>query len=258
MCARDGCVVEFIGVPGVGKSTVAGEAARLLEGAGVPVRLVRSDAPRTGLRLARRARTLGTLVRGLVLRPRACARAIRLARLSRQQSRRDALEVAWGCVLLAGRATERTRGAVVLLDQGWFQAVWSVLLRATAPEDVAGAAADWLERVLPARLVVVSLTSPPSVWQERLRSRGTAVRLEVAAREGRGEEELERAPVILDTVLGLARALSAGENRELRLVEVENGSGSSADAAAGEVLDALRATGLIGGLEADRARAPAP
>jgi thymidylate kinase len=120
-------VVEFLGLPGAGKSTLARLAAEALVERGIAVEYVNrtlthgAGPPRRWLRKA------GRVIEGLVRTPRCSALTIRRIHETRQRSPRDFLITAFNWLLvttLVRRAAASRK--VFLLDQGIAQALWSV------------------------------------------------------------------------------------------------------------------------------------
>ncbi|HEX6010773.1 MAG TPA: hypothetical protein VFY87_03005 [Geminicoccaceae bacterium] len=120
-------VVEFLGLPGAGKSTLARLAAEALVERGIAVEYVNRTLTH-GAGLPRRwLRKTGRVIEGLVRTPRCSARTIRHIHETRQRSPRDFLITAFNWLLvttLVRRAAASRK--VVLLDQGIAQALWSV------------------------------------------------------------------------------------------------------------------------------------
>ena len=125
--ANGAMVVEFLGLPGAGKSTLARLAAEALVECGIAVEYV-NLAPTRGAGLPRRwLRKAGRVIEGLARTPRCSARTIRRIHETRQRSPRDFLITAFNWLLvttLVRRAAASRK--VVLLDQGIAQALWSV------------------------------------------------------------------------------------------------------------------------------------
>jgi DNA polymerase III delta prime subunit len=180
-------IIEFLGPPAVGKTTLATALARRLEEAGQRTALVLSDRPaetspeaRSGIpprtrlpaplrRLLRPAGTTTAMVRQVLIRspeaqtiaevmailpPRTVLSALRL----RQYLLR--LLLAWSEAVRAGRVT--------LFDQGCAQAVCSLALQA---DSVESARLSRALQLLPAADLVVRVAAPPSLIEARLRAR---------------------------------------------------------------------------------------
>ena len=125
--ANGAMVVEFLGLPGAGKSTLARLAAEALVECGIAVEYV-NRVPTRGAGLPRRwLRKAGRVIEVLARTPRCSARTIRRIHETRQRSPRDFLITAFNWLLvttLVHRAAASRK--VVLLDQGIAQALWSV------------------------------------------------------------------------------------------------------------------------------------
>ncbi len=179
-------VIEFLGIPGAGKTTLASAVAEELRGRGYSCHLSLSDDPprRRGLRarilhvkkivwaLAADPR-LGSCLLVFVLRTRPRS----LPRISRMGS---FIRLMDGAFRRSRRGPER----YVVLDQGLLQAIWSIALFGTPPPQSSLRA---LLRVLHARYPVgaVVVDVEPGLAWERLVTRPVAKsRIE---RAGRGD-----------------------------------------------------------------------
>lgn len=120
-------VVEFLGLPGVGKSHAARLVAARLAARGMPVQ---STALRIneGLGAWQRRRAKGRLVAAEAIgRPRNTVRVVRAVARSRQRARLDLARLTYNWLFvtrLLRRA--RSRPSIELLDEGIFQLLWSI------------------------------------------------------------------------------------------------------------------------------------
>ena len=201
-----GYVVEFYGLPGAGKSTLARAVVAQLRLRGVPTTDVMATLGPDASRAARAARKLGAVASGI-----GQAGSMRLVRgvgmRSDQRHRRD--QVARPANLLVVRnAVWRAHGrpGVHVLDQGPIQEWWSAALRADHERVLELAMAD---PAVPADLIV-RVDAPIDVLVQRLEARGPRQsRLEALDREAR-VRELQRGEMLLaslsDQLVHSARA----------------------------------------------------
>lgn len=124
-------VVEFCGLPGSGKSSLAGQTCRAFRAAGVEAHVIDtpvSAAVPTHTRLRRR----GSLaLAGLAAQPLDTARAARLVAATGPSPRDGAALLAQLLTVQRLTARARLRGGVALLEEGTVQTMWSLALRST-------------------------------------------------------------------------------------------------------------------------------
>lgn len=210
-------VIELCGLPGAGKTTVAGDLVDCLADHGVAARVVdrhlSADVSRA-LRLARKATTLARVVAADPGREVAAARLLG----SGQSNRRDtiALPVQWW-VAKDVLARSRLLTGVAVAEEGLVQALWSAGLRRRhgAADELAG-----LARTAAAPDVVVHLDVPVQVALHRLRSRRSR-----HSRVQRLEEHEQVAALGLGDTL-LRELLEQWRSRQLSQVLTVDGEGS--------------------------------
>jgi hypothetical protein len=127
--------VEFVGLPGAGKSTIATLLAERLKKAGWDVR---SRGEILGDRLGflrRQWMRFRIVVKWMVTDGRFSGHIVRYVRAAGQITTIDAIKVIWNFwVVLALMADHRqTSNNLMIVDQGLLQAVWSILLTTRNP-----------------------------------------------------------------------------------------------------------------------------
>ena len=233
-----GVLVEFIGLPGSGKSTIAHALADLLRDRGEPVSEPtwhNDHASRRPMRALRKA----SLALSASMRDRARARElVDWVRNSRQPTTRETVKLVVNALYLA-EATERCARAqgVHIFDQGLLQELWSVLYRARQNENLERRCADQMV-MCGARLNVVIVDAPLGVLQRRLEARTQgASRLERHLRDSGPHAALQRAVFAQRRVEEVADALSSCH--AIRLLRVSGGGDLSVRQAARVVGDWL-------------------
>ena len=165
--ASVGYVVEFCGLPGAGKSTLARAVVAQLRLRGVPTTDVMATLGPDAPRIARVTRKFGSALAGV--REASSARLVAgVALRSAQQDRRDRL--ARPANLLVVRhavARARRRPGVHVLDQGPLQEWWSAALRANDARVLEMAAHDRAPR----SHLVVEVRTPIELLVDRLEAR---------------------------------------------------------------------------------------
>lgn len=191
-----GTVVEFCGLPGAGKSTIARALVAALRLQAVPTTDVMAPIGPTAPRAVRIRRKSAVIARGMVSRG-GLEIATNLGLRSGQEAARD--RIARPANLLVVRnAVRRAQGraGVHVLDQGPIQEWWSAALRADDARVLQWAAAD----PAPRADLVVRVDAPTDVLIARLARRDAREsRLEAVA--GRGlEQELQHGAELLDAL----------------------------------------------------------
>ena len=131
-------LVEFVGVPGGGKSTLARELACDLRADSLPVRTPVSEVNTIESRIHRVQRKSTIIARYALRHPRRTVGWIRTVRRLSGGVRRDTVNVGFYWLFVAGALScYRGSDGVTIADQGLFQAYWSAVLgNPTPPEDV--------------------------------------------------------------------------------------------------------------------------
>ena len=180
-----GYVVEFCGLPGAGKSTLARAVVAQLRLRSVPTTEVMATLGPDAPRVARVTRKLGAVLSG-IREPGSARVATDVALRSAQQDRRDRLARPAN-LLVVRHAVMRAhrRPGVHVLDQGPLQEWWSAALRADDARVLEMAAHDRA----PHAHLVVRVRAPIEVLVDRLADRGARQsRLEALDRASRADE----------------------------------------------------------------------
>jgi hypothetical protein len=226
-----GCVVELLGLPGAGKTHVAGLLSAALARRGVPVRAGGADVAAqvpAPVRLPRKLALVGAA--GLAC-PSGSGRVVRRIADSGQSERADVLgrSVQW---LVTQGLLQRARGSddVHVFDEGVLQALWSIGLRGDPWGLCDLLARD--PRCWQAPDLVVVVEAPLDVVGARLASRSSLhsrVQEVGAAALGR---ELARGRALVDALAAWWLRVSGAAP-----VRVTNPDGSLAPGALDAVLD---------------------
>ncbi len=233
-------LVEFVGLPGSGKSTIARELGAQLRAAGTPVEDPGSIATRGSFgRVATKSRFV---LAALVREPVAAVRWEGVLRRTGPASWREHVRVTFNWFYLIGliHRYRRHRGAV-LLDQGLLQALWSAGYTSQIGIAATPELADALGRLWPARVAVVSVSASEASVRRRLASRiATQSRLEGHLRSSDGAAAYHSALTALGRIETLVTELQ-GRDRVIALTGAGEPEGE-----AGEVASRLmqRLTGL--------------
>lgn len=162
-------IVELVGLPGAGKSTIVAETLRRLRLAGHPVRDRAELGP--GVSRAERAfRLAGSWARHPALLTGALAIAVGAGGLGASRIRHAVKLAAWA-PRLAGLEADQT----VLLDQGMVQQAWSALVRAPGRGSQVDALLQAVARSVSARFVFIYCDLPPDLAASRIAGRATAL-----------------------------------------------------------------------------------
>jgi broad-specificity NMP kinase len=163
--------VEFLGLPGAGKSGVSRRVGEILQGEGIRVVETAYELTHRSGVAARRFRKSAFIAREIVLRPMDSARSARAIVATKQNTTSDLVGAVSNWLLVSNLLRDDGRvPAIHLLDEGIFQALWSVGF---------GAAVDDLTLVsqavgtaFPVPDVVVIVNASLATVEQRLRCRG--------------------------------------------------------------------------------------
>lgn len=234
-------VVEFVGLPGVGKSHATRLVAARLAAVGTPAR---SSALRINQELGRSRRVLyksGLCAMEALGSPGRAARVGRALIASGQQSRVDVLRLLYNWLFLVGLLRRaRTRPVVELLDEGIYQLLWSVGL-AGGEHVMRGLSSTLLEgppSAVPMPDVVVVVEAPLALIEARMASRnsraGRLDRMEGAERQA----ALVRGAELLNELLSESLSPGGDESGPL-LRRVRNGESGQLEADVVALVDEL-------------------
>ena len=197
-------LVEFFGLPGSGKTTLAAEVFRRLS-VRAPGMLFGPDLIRDGAGGRTRAAAKALLVartaadRGALSLPLSAAAV-------RQPGTRDRIRAAATVASVLGQyAAARRAGAGAVLDQGLLQAAWTLRFRSDDPA-AHGVATRLLDRARKNGAIVVFVDTPPETCYRRLHSRSSRhSRMQMA---GTGDPaEWVRANDVLSAILSEFRSM---------------------------------------------------
>ena len=155
---RESVIVEFIGLPGVGKSTLSRAVATELETRGTEVHepIYERDTYSTPRRIASKAQFAS---RSLIDNPKTTLKTTQCVRQTKQQSLSDFIRVIFNFHYVTGVTTTfQSQPGVTLLDQGLYQARWSVGLQSTQPITEAIKKVDISAHLTPDLVVFVEAT----------------------------------------------------------------------------------------------------
>jgi thymidylate kinase len=227
-----GTVVEFCGLPGAGKSTIARALVASLRLEGVPTTEVMAPIGPTAPRAVRMRRKSTVIARGVMSRG-GLEIATNLGLRSGQAAVRDRFARPANLLVVRDAVRRaRARAGVHVLDQGPVQEWWSAALRADDARVLRWAAAD----PAPSADLVVRVDAPLDVLAARL-ARRNARQSRLEAVSGRDlEQELQHGSDLLDALC--AQLVHPPGTHRPRLIRVD-GSGPHAVASVGEALRRL-------------------
>ena len=229
---RGKLVVEFLGMPGAGKSAVSRRVAEHLAGRGLPVRepvRMVSDRSRLGPSLSGIAAKSLRVAGELLTHPRYALRSLRAIRATGQPSVGMLTRLAFNWLMQSALLRlSRGSGAVQLFDEGIYQALWSLGLEGR-PGSVPRLGRGF-RTVLALPDVVVIVEAGDEGIAQRLGARAErqsrADRWDLA--DGRA---VRHGASVLGQVVDLLMEVSLGERRP-RVIHVDNGPGRNPDAVA--------------------------
>ncbi len=201
-------LIEFLGVPGVGKTTLARGVAADLVQRGYNAVFLPMDAPVDLNRYVKIARQIADIGRYGAARPRQALRAAQVLQYFPQPNLSTLAKVIRYWLLThAVIDRERRQAEFVVCDQGYYQGLFSLARLSSASERAAFSAAL---RLIPVPEVAILVAADPEIILGRLRNRRYEHRsVDRLLLDDRGQ--LERSVQIVDEI---AEALGAA-NRPL-------------------------------------------
>lgn len=230
-------LVEFVGLPGVGKTTLAAHAARELTARGLPVTVVCDPCAALDVPPITRGNKVGRSLRTIATRPGATLGWLRVVLRSRQRTALDLARVLHRWLFLTDLSARDWSG-IRVLDQGVLQALWSMLYRSCTGEDLGPSTCERLARLLAERAVIVRVHADSTAWRERLVQRTPHSRLEQIRPEGGWAAEVARAEACMERVMACVERLRAEDGRAVELVEVDNSDPDGWEARVGPIVEA--------------------
>lgn len=167
---RNSFIVEFIGLPGVGKTTVSNRVAALLRQRGISVNELSNIELFKHRKYKRIIRKGIFIAREVIFNPKGVWLSARIIISSKQRSIKDLIKVFlnWVYVSSMKKSCIEVYG-VHLFDQGIFQALWSIGFGATAVDFPS--LAKILFNSLEVPHVVVILNAGQDIIEKRLKKR---------------------------------------------------------------------------------------
>jgi len=217
--SRNGVIVEFVGLPGVGKSTLALRTAEILRQRGMPVSLPSRLAFREEWHYTGKIRRWAYYARFALSNLRYSLLSAHAILSSRQASRDDFIWVLLTWFKRSARIQrQRHLGGVHLNDSGIFQGLWSIGFSGKNA-DLVGLG-DHVMAWLPTPNLVVVVEASLSTIERRLANRpGAGSRLE---RWLPGDPVLwARAAALLGQVKEAARSISR-KREDMRILMIAN------------------------------------
>ncbi len=211
--------VEFLGLPGAGKSGVSRRVGKLLEGQGIRVLETAYELThRTGAGKRRLIKS-AHIAREIALRPLDSARSVRAILATKQRTTSDLVGAVSNWLFVSDLLRDHGRvPAIQLLDEGIFQALWSVGFGAAVDDLPAVVKAVGASCSLPDVVVIVNASL--ATVEQRLRVRGLRQsRLEDRLDTDRGI--LERSGRLMDEVRSILFGMAKSE-RKIHIQEVVN------------------------------------
>lgn len=215
-------IVECIGVPGVGKSTLSHRVAAILRHAGIPCAEPTYEIDHAMTPRRRIALKIQFAVIGALRRPSQVAAWVSAILASGQRSVREAGAVTlnWCYLVEVVHRAARAPG-VHILDQGLFQAWWSLQYGAQSGRPLSSDLAGRLFPPSADSTLVVALDASVATALARLRGRGgQGSRVDRDMAGGRSAEPAMRASEIFDQLVECVRGLET--EPALRVLRVTN------------------------------------
>ncbi len=210
--------IEFFGLPGSGKTTIAREVHKILSRSRPDLlfapELLRDEAGAKA-RAAAKLRLILSELGGDGIQTVRKVFAIRQAHL------RDKARAVFSIATVMSLYNKITRrGADAVLDQGLLQALWSVQLRAADGGSAALVAATLKDAARSGR-IHISVETPPAICAKRLGSRGSKHSRMQETTAARDHTAWESAEMLRQTLLGNLRAAYRKQGVPPRMIVVD-------------------------------------
>ena len=207
-------VVEFLGLPGVGKTLLCHASAELLRDEGLLINEITYDIGNLGS-LQRYLRKWRFVFQQVLLHPRLSSQMLQVIIKSRQQGFWSGFRVAFNWLYVTSIVRKGTTSKrIFLLDQGIFQGVWSVLFNAKEPNLTHSLAQTILKMyslVISVPILVIIVYADRAAVMERLRQRkgGRSPLNGVSNPDlSKAEDALEGTKAVLSIVAGSYQSVS--------------------------------------------------
>jgi hypothetical protein len=213
--------VEFLGLPGVGKSSVSRRVAEILAAKGLPVRQPTYTLDHGPGKLERTLRKSLYVIGEVLSHPHYSLLSAKALRDSRQESFHILFKMLFNWLLVSAMMRRhRTAGGIHLYDQGIFQGLWSIGLGAKngAIRLVGDRLAPWI----PAPTVVAVVEADLSTVTRRLEERGGR-HSRADAWRAQDAEMFARSSSLLEETKGLVRT-------PIRVIPIQNDRDSDLEA----------------------------
>lgn len=215
--------VEFVGLPGSGKSTIANCLEAELKLCGLQVVSRTSILADTSPFFRRHARRLWVVARNAWTCRDLYRRSFLLARQSRQETVWDLAKVSWNLWTVMALIAEgdRRQGTTVIVDQGLLQAIWSVQLTASQPFSPD----QWKDLLLIAGIrsvLIVNIQSEIEVAYSRASTRNSNTSRLTHRVWNDAEMQWQSAADIIGDLMQLATAMLDPDETGYHVIAIEN------------------------------------
>lgn len=231
-------IVEFLGLPGVGKSTLTREAVKALNAEGFSTHLACQHPWRTSWLVKRLHSTLD-IVKLTLRKPYYVYRSSLAIHSSKQHSYYDQIKVTHNWMNVSAHTFRANhRQGIILFDQGMFQALWSVGYSARVnllP------IAIHLNTFMPKPDLLVLVQAEASTVVRRLLARGEkGSRLDPQQRHSDFAQALSEAAKLLDELAWIAEYVSS-QTSTMKVLKLDNNQDGKLHPNTHRIVRAIRA-----------------